>query len=236
MFTTRFHNNPLPTTFDGAFGVHHKHLIGSLIGAGLGVASSIIGGIASSRANARAEAEMLAQNARNEAWYQRRYNEDYADTAAGQNLIRQAKDYARENWKKAQGAAAVGGGTDAATAMAKEAGNKVIGNTLGNMAAQDTARKTNVDNIHNQQQQTHTAQQVALAQQRANSISQVAGSASSALMAAGTAFDGANAKSTDPNAKPAAPNTGKVDTTSTTVAESISPYGDDQKLRDLGAL
>lgn len=184
---------------DRVWGVKSKPIIGSLIGAGLGVASSIIGGMASRNANKKAEAELRAQNARNEAWYQRRYNEDYADTAAGQNLIRQAKDYANNNWKKAQGAAAVGGGTDASVALAKEGGNKVVGDTLANIAAQDTARKANVDAQHNQMQQNYSNQQVNLAQQRANSIAQVAGSTSDALMAAGSAFDGGSSKSTIPN-------------------------------------
>lgn len=199
------------TTFDGVWGVRKKNWVGTAIGAGLSVASSIIGGIQSANANAKAEAEMKAQNARNEAWYNRRYNEDYADTAAGQNLMRQAKDYANENWKKAHGAAAVGGGTDAAVAMAKEAGNRMVGNTLGNMAAADTQRKMNVDNIHHQQQNTYSNQQVALAQNRANNISQVASGASNALLQAGAAYDqysgsAAVKNSTgavaDPNAKP----------------------------------
>lgn len=188
-------------SYTRAYGVEPKCIIPALIGAAVSVGSSVYGGIKSAQANRKAEAEMKAQNARNNAWYTRRYNEDYADTAAGQNLIRQAKDYANQNWKKAQGASAVGGGTDAATALAKEAGNKVVGDTLANISAQDTARKMNVDNIHHNDEKTYSAQQVALSQQKANNIAQVAGQTSDALMNAGIAFDGFNSGSTASNVK-----------------------------------
>lgn len=182
-----------------SFGVREKNLIGTAIGTGLGVASSIIGGVMSKRKNDAAEARIDAQNAKNEAWYNRRYNENYADTAAGQALISQAKEYARDNWKKAQGASAVGGGTDAATALAKEGGNKVMTNTLRNLASADTQRKDNIDRIHLNQEQNYTNQKVALAQQNANNIAQVASAASDAMFKAGSAFDGFNSGSTAPN-------------------------------------
>lgn len=171
------------------FGFVPKELIGTLVGAGLSVASSVIGGMASAKANAKAEQEMKAQNARNNAWYNRRYNEDYLDTAAGQNLVRQAREYADKNWKRQQGAQAVGGGTDAATAMAKEAGNRMIGDTMANIASADVQRKDNVDRIHQQQENAYSQQQVALAQQKANNIAQVASGTSDAMMNAGSAYD-----------------------------------------------
>lgn len=164
-------------------------MIGTLIGAGLSVASSIIGGAASAKANREAEKEMQAQKARNDAWYNRRYNEDYLDTAAGQNIMREAKDFADRNWKKQQGAAAVGGGTDASVALAKEQGNRLVGDTLANVQAQDVRRKENVDNIHQNMENTYSQAQVNLAQQRANNIAQVASSASDAMLQGGTSYD-----------------------------------------------
>lgn len=104
-------------------------------------------------------------------------------------MIRMAKDYARENWKKAQGAAAVGGGTDAATAMAKEQGNKMVGDAIATIEAQDVARKDNIDATYRARQNQLTQQQMALDQQRAANISQVAGGVSDAL-ATGFALTG----------------------------------------------
>lgn len=156
----------------------------ALAGAGLAssLASTIFGGAAAARQQREAERRLAAEKAGNEAWYNRRYNENYADTEAGQNMIRMAKEAARENWKREAGAAAVAGGTDAAAAMAKEAGNKMIGDTVAEMAAKDTARKDNVDAAYRAEESRLTQQQIALNQQKAQNIASVAGGVSDALM------------------------------------------------------
>lgn len=156
--------------------------------AAAGFASSVIGGHQASKAAKRAERRQREREAEENAYFTRRYNEDYADTAAGQNLLRRAKDYARENWRKAAGAQAVAGGTDAATAMAKEAGNKMVGDTVANVAAQDTARKANVDAQHNAARQQFAQMDMNREQARANAITQAAQGASNAMMGAAAAL------------------------------------------------
>lgn len=158
--------------------------------AGASLAASIWGGASASNQQAKAEAELRAEKAKNDAWYRRRYNEHTIDTAGGQNMIRMAKDYARENWKKAQGAAAVGGGTDAATAIAKDQGNKMVGDAIANIEAQDTARKDSVDAAYRAKQSQLSQQQMSLDQQKAANISQVAGGVSDALMSGAQYFAG----------------------------------------------
>lgn len=149
----------------------------------LGIGSSILGGVSSANAAKRAEKLRQEQDAKNDAWFARRYNESYIDTAAGRNAIRQATDYARTIAQRAEGAAAVTGGTDAAVAQAKEGANKMIGDTIGNLAAQDTARKEQAEATYLRQQEQSTAQQMANQQQRANAIAQAASGASNALIA-----------------------------------------------------
>lgn len=156
-------------------------------------ASSVIGGQQASKAAKEAERRQRAQEASDNAYFTRRYNEDYADTAAGQNLLRRAKDYARENWRKAAGAQAVAGGTDAAAAQAKEAGNKMVGDTVANIAAQDTARKANVDAQRQASQQRYMQMDINRGQARANAITQAAQGASNAMMTAAGALAQDNA-------------------------------------------
>jgi hypothetical protein len=176
---TKYVNQPLG--MGNIFAPNRKEfIVGALAAAGL--ASSLYGGIKSSEAAKEAERRQRQQEAKEEAWYKRRYNENYVDTAAGQNLARRAKEYAKENWKKAAGAQAVAGGTDAATAMAKEAGNKMVGDTIANIAATDTARKDNVDNMHRQAQERYAQMDMAREQQRAQNITQAAQGASNALI------------------------------------------------------
>jgi hypothetical protein len=177
-----------------AIGVNpHKPWVVSAIGAGVGLATSLFGGISAAKASREAEKRQRQQEAKEDAWYTRRYNEDYVDTAAGQNLVRRAKDYAREQWKKAAGAQAVAGGTDAATAMAKEAGNRMVGDTIANIAATDQARKDNVDNMHRQAEARFAQMDMNRELQRSQNITNAAQSASNAIMSAAGAVDQASA-------------------------------------------
>ena len=160
-----------------------------LAGLAAGVASSILGGVSSANAAKKAEQMRIAQDARNEALFNRRYNQSYLDSAAGRNAIRQATDYAKTITKRAEGAAAVTGGTDAAVAQAKESANKMIGDTMGNLAAQDTARQAQAEETFARQQEQSTAQQMATQQQRANAIAQASAGASNALIQGATMLD-----------------------------------------------
>lgn len=167
--------------------------------AAAGLASSLLGGAKASKAAREAEKRQRQQEARENAWYTRRYNEDYLDTAAGQNLVRRAKEYARENWKKAQGAAKVGGATEAASAMAKEAGNKMVGDTMANIAAQDTARKARVDDQHRQAEANFAQMDIARENQRAANITQAAQGASNAMLSMAGAIGNTNLKGSSNN-------------------------------------
>lgn len=188
-----------------------KLWIATAIGAGVGLASSLIGGSQASKAAREAEKRQRQQEAAERAWYTRRYNEDYIDTAAGQNLVRRAKDYAREQWKKAAGAQAVAGGTDAATAMAKEAGNKMVGDTIANIAATDQQRKDNVDAQHRQAEAQFAQMDMNRELQRAQNITNAAQSASNAIMSVAGAVDQASAAK--PNLQGGSNNSVRFDTT-----------------------
>lgn len=153
-----------------------------LAGLALGVGSSILGGVSSANAAKRAERLRQEQDARNAAWFNRKYNESYIDTAAGRNAIRQAQDYAKRQTQRAEGAAAVTGGTDAAVAQAKESANKMVGDTIGNLSAQDTARKEQAETMYMRQQENSTAWQMQTQQMRANAIATAAQGASNALV------------------------------------------------------
>ena len=187
---TKYVNQPLG--MGNPFTSSHKQWIISAIGAGVGLASSLFGGIKAADAAREAERRQRAQEAKEDAWYTRRYNENYVDTAAGQNLVRRAKEYAKESWKKAAGAQAVAGGTDAATAMAKEAGNRMVGDTIANIAASDQDRKAQVDDMHRQAQANFAQMDMAREQQRAQNITSAAQGASNAIMSAASAFDQAS--------------------------------------------
>lgn len=184
-------NQPVGTGI--CFAPARKQWILSAIGAVGSLASSIFGGSKAAQAANAAERRQRKQEAGEEAWYNKKYNEDYVDTAAGQNLVRRAKDYARETWRKAAGSQAVAGGTASAAQMAKDAGNKMVGDTIADMAATDTQRRDNVDNMHRQAQEKFAQMDMNREMQRAQNITNAAQSASNAMMSVSGAVDQASA-------------------------------------------
>lgn len=147
-----------------------------------GVASSLFGANKAKKAARRAQAENTYRTNAEKAWYDKNYNTDYLDTKAGQNLIRRAKEVQDEYVRKADGAAAVGGGTAASVAMAKEAANKAMGDTIANVAAQDTARKQQVEDAHMQNTQQLSRERQNIEQQKAQATSEAAQNASNAMV------------------------------------------------------
>lgn len=147
----------------------------------LGVGSSLFGANKAKKAAKRAQAENQYRTNAEKAWYDKNYNTDYLDTKAGSNLMRRAQEVQDEYIRKADGAAAVGGGTAASVAQAKESANKAMGDTIANVAAQDTARKQHVEDAHlaNTQQLSRERQQIE--QQKAQATSDAAQNASNAM-------------------------------------------------------
>lgn len=147
----------------------------------LGVGSSLFGANKAKKAARRAQAENQYRTNAEKAWYDKNYNTDYLDTKAGSNLLRRAQEVQDEYIRKADGAAAVGGGTAASVAQAKESANKAMGDTIANIAAQDTSRKQKVEDAHlaNTQQLSRERQQIE--QQKAQATSDAAQNASNAM-------------------------------------------------------
>ena len=149
------------------------------------VASSLFGANKAKKAARQAQKENTYRSNAEKAWYDKEYNTDYLDTKAGQNLMRRAQEVQNEYIRKADGAAAVGGGTAASVAMAKEAANKTIGDTVANIAAQDTSRKQHVADAHLQNTQQLSRERQQIEQQKAQATSDAAQNMSNALMSAG---------------------------------------------------
>lgn len=162
----------------------HIMLLGA-IGAGLGIAgsvgSAIFGGSKASKAAKQANRLIEQQQKDNQAWFDRRYNEDYSQTAEAQNLMNYAREQAEKQFKRAEGAAAVAGATDESVARAKQAANEMLSETASNIAAQGTARKDAIEQQYLNTKSALTGQQVANLNQKAQNISAAAGQAAGAF-------------------------------------------------------
>ena len=147
----------------------------------LGIGSSLFGANKAKKAARRAQAENQYRTNAEKAWYDKNYNTDYLDTKAGSNLMRRAQEVQDEYIRKADGAAAVGGGTAASVAQAKESANKAMGDTIANIAAQDTSRKQHVEDAHLQNTQQLSRERQQIEQQKAQNTSDAAQNASNAM-------------------------------------------------------
>lgn len=166
-------------------------MIGALIGAGLGLASSIAGGIANRNARRKQE-QMLAQQQReNQAWYDRRYNEDPTKRADTVRLLTQMQEQIKNRNRAAKGRQAVMGGTEDSTTAVKEANNKTLADTTSQIVAANEARKDAIERQYQQNKRFIQGQQMQMeAEKSADTANVVAGVAGTAANIAATLNDG----------------------------------------------
>ena len=120
-------------------------MIGTLIGLGTGLLGNIIGGIQSSNAMEQYKKQLEAERRSNLDWYNRRYNEDYTQTAEAQHMLNKASELAKQQMAAALGRQAVMGGTEESVAAQRAQANDLVSDTMGNIAAQGTARKDKIE-------------------------------------------------------------------------------------------
>ena len=170
-------------------------MIGSLIGAGLGLVSSIAGGIANRNARRKQE-QMLAQQQReNQAWYDRRYNEDPTKRADTVRLLTQMQEQIKNRNRAAKGRQAVMGGTEDSTTAVKEANNKTLADTTSQIVAANEARKDSIEQQYQRNKRSIQGQQMQMEAEKsadtANVVAGVAGTAANIAAALDAGIGGA---------------------------------------------
>lgn len=156
-------------------------MLGSLIGAGLGVASSIFGGISARKARRKQERMLAQQEQENQAWYDRKYNEDPTKRADTVRLLTQMQEQIKNRNKAAKGRQAVMGGTEDSTTAVKEANNKTLADMTSQIVAANEARKDAIEGQYQARKDAIQNKRMGLEAEKA------AGTASVAAGVAGTA-------------------------------------------------
>lgn len=174
-------------------------MLGTLIGAGLGLASSIAGGIANRKARQKQEQMIAQQQKENQAWFDRKYNEDPTKRADTVRLLTQMQEQIKNRNKAAKGRQAVMGGTEDSTTAVKEANNKTLADTTAQIVAANDARKDNIENQYRARKSQLQGQQMGLeAEKAADTANAVAGVAGTAANIA-AAVDSGTGKSKAPD-------------------------------------
>lgn len=180
-----FLNQPLGIgDMSGGYAPRKKHAIPLAIPiamAGASVLSSIFGGSASAKAAREAQAKLDTQKAQTEAERLRAKHQTWLDTASGQNTLRMLRDEGQKYLQGVQGAAKVGGATEAAVAAQKELNNQKQAEVIAEAQAAHEDKKDAVDAGYRQQINNLTQQQIGLERERAGAIAGAASGVSSAL-------------------------------------------------------
>ena len=144
---------------------------------------SIFGGIKASREAKKQQKMLDAQKAENQAWYNRRFNEDGTQRADAQRLLTNTQDLLRRQTKAAQGANAVTGASTEAVAAQKAANNQALAEATSTIAAASDARKDNIEQQYQTNDNALADKQMQISRQKQNAITQavqgVAGTADS---------------------------------------------------------
>lgn len=144
---------------------------------------SIFGGIKASREAKKQQKMLDAQKAENQAWYNRRFNEDGTQRADAQRLLTNTQDLLRRQTMAAQGANAVTGASTEAVAAQKAANNQALAEATSTIAAASDARKDNIEQQYQANNNALADKQMQISRQKQNAITQavqgVAGAADS---------------------------------------------------------
>lgn len=123
-------------------------MIGSIIGGAMKIGGAIFGGIKAAKAAKRVKENIKQQQAENEAWYDRRYNEDATQRSDAQALLRMTEDSIKNRNRQAAGTQAVMGGTEESVAAARAANNQALTSAVTGINTAAEARKAEIENTY----------------------------------------------------------------------------------------
>ena len=123
-------------------------MIGSIIGGAMKIGGAIFGGIKAAKAAKRVKENIKQQQAENEAWYDRRYNEDATQRSDAQALLRMTEDSIKNRNRQAAGTQAVMGGTEESVAAARAANNQARTSAVTGINTSAEARKAEIENTY----------------------------------------------------------------------------------------
>lgn len=141
-------------------------MFGTLLGLAGGALSAWLGSEASEDAAEAAKRERERQIARQEAWYNRNYYQDYLNTVNAQNALKRVRDEWAKRAQEARARQAVTGGTPEQAAAVAEAGGEAMGNAVANIAAAGEQDKRAIDAQKAAMDANMSAQEIAAAEAR----------------------------------------------------------------------
>lgn len=172
-------------------------MIGAIAGAAVGIGSSIFGGIKSARAARKAKRRLEQSKRDNEAWYNRRYNEDATQRADAQRILRKTQDTIRERNRQAAATQAVTGGSEESVAATREANANALAETASAINANADARKDNIEQQYRARANELDDKLVGVDMQRSQNIANAASQAVKSAASIASSLDSAETAKTN---------------------------------------
>ena len=174
-------------------------MIPAIIGAVAGVAGTGVNALLGAAERRRQQRMLDAEERKNRLWYDRHYNEQGRETAVGQRMLEKMREAQRERMSSVAGRSAVMGGSGAVAAAESAAANKAIGDTVGQLDANQEARRDRIEQQYRQRDAQISAQRANLSAQQQANLANAATQASAigAQIAAGAASGSGKTKASD---------------------------------------
>ncbi len=128
-------------------------LLSGIIGgasAAIGLASGVKGMFDSQRAARKQKKLLNDAKASESAWYKRNYYGDYMNTSTARAAIKRVENTLRSRSKQNRGYTAVNGATPELELARNRQAAELLGDVATRLAAQDSANKSRVDSMHQQ--------------------------------------------------------------------------------------
>lgn len=164
-------------------------LLGTL-GLGLSAASGIFGAIKANKAKKRQQRQIAEQEARDDAWYNDRYYQNYMDSTEAQSAMKRVRDTLRRENADARAQAAVGGATPEAAVAQQRVNRQSLERTAATLAGNATQRKNYVDSVHQANEKQTQNARMGQAQADEQGASQVMNNGLNLMGAAMQLYDG----------------------------------------------
>ncbi len=123
-------------------------MISSIVGAGIGLAGSLIGGISASQRAKEADKLLKQERATLDHWYAKEMATDYLDTSNAKSTLSFLEKNNKKSEQKLNNSNIKSGASAEQKVATASALNQNYANAMSNMSANDTAKKTNVNNMY----------------------------------------------------------------------------------------
>lgn len=143
---------------------------GSIIGGALQAGASIANAIVGAQAAKKQKETIEKRQSDNQAWFDRKYNEDATQRADAQAMINRTQESVRANNRAAAAAQAVMGGTDESMASSRAANNQAMAQAASQIAIAGDARKDNIESTYMSRNDAFNAQLDDVERQRMENI------------------------------------------------------------------